>query len=161
MTTKQIISHPDFNYPTGDSDIALIELSSPLNCTYCKTIPLATTIPIAGQKGTIAGWGVTNITSNVPWPILQVAEVPVVDFNVCDANYVKIEQPLTDKMFCAGYIEKGGVDSCIGDSGGPIVIKGFLAGITSWGHNCAEPKYPGVYTLVSKFSQWIKDISGV
>lgn len=159
ITTKKIISHPKWSYPTGDSDIALIQLSSPLNCTYCKTIPLSTSVPKTGEKGIIAGWGVTNITSEDPWPILQVAEVPIVDFDVCEKNYLKIEQPLTDNMFCAGYVEKGGIDSCSGDSGGPLVINGILAGITSWGHECALPQYPGVYTLVSRFLEWIHENS--
>lgn len=161
MTTKRIISHRDWSYPTGDSDIALIQLSSPLNCTNCKTIPLSRSVPKRGETGVIAGWGITNMTSEDPWPILQVAEVPIVDFDVCDESYVKIQQPLTNNMFCAGYLKKGGVDSCTGDSGGPLVIDGNLAGITSWGHNCAEPQYPGVYTLVSRFLPWIKEHSNI
>lgn len=155
MTTKRIIVHPDWSYPTGDSDIALIELSSPLHCTYCITIPLSKSVPKSGEIGSIAGWGITNITSEDPWPVLQVAEVPIVDFDTCDKNYLKINQPLTSNMFCAGYLKKGGVDSCTGDSGGPLVIDGNLAGLISWGHDCAAPHYPGVYTLVSRFLKWI------
>lgn len=161
MPVKRIISHPDFNYASGDSDIALIELSSPLNCTYCKTIPLGQIVPHEGQNGSLAGWGITKMTSLDPWPILQVADVPIVDYEKCEANYIKIDQPLTDNMFCAGYLEKGGVDSCVGDSGGPIVVDGNLVGVTSWGHLCAQPNYPGVYTLVSNFLKWINDNSGV
>lgn len=161
ITVKQIISHPDFSYPTGDSDIALIELNSPINCTYCKAIPLSKTVPRKGEIGHIAGWGVTVETSMDPWPILQVAEVPIVDYDECQDNYSAIYQPLSENMFCAGYLEAGGIDSCVGDSGGPLVINGTLVGIVSWGHNCASPDFPGVYTLVSKFSDWIKENSGV
>ena len=54
---------------------------------------------------------------------------------------------ITPGMICAGY-EEGGVDTCGGDSGGPMVVEkaggGWtLVGITSWGAGCAEPDSPG------------------
>lgn len=48
-----------------------------------------------------------------------------------------------------------------GDSGGPLncpVIQGQLyelCGVVSWGARCAEKEYPGVYTRVSKYIDWI------
>ncbi|KAH1017646.1 hypothetical protein HUJ05_008257 [Dendroctonus ponderosae] len=46
-------------------------------------------------------------------------------------------------MLCAGY-PAGGYDACNGDSGGPLIVDGYLAGIVSWGYQCAVANYPGV-----------------
>jgi len=57
-------------------------------------------------------------------------------------------------------------DTCQGDSGGPIMYYSeneqvwMLAGITSYGYGCALPNYPGVYTRVSTYIDWIQSIVG-
>lgn len=61
---------------------------------------------------------------------------------------------MTEAMICAGLENEGGKDSCSGDSGGPFVVDGKLAGLVSWGRGCAEAGYPGVYTNVALFSNW-------
>ncbi|CAG7731808.1 unnamed protein product, partial [Allacma fusca] len=60
-----------------------------------------------------------------------------------------------DSMICAGHPE-GGKDACQGDSGGPLNHEGKMVGITSWGYGCAQAAYPGVYTEVSYFTEWVQ-----
>ena len=65
-------------------------------------------------------------------------------------------------MLCAGYA-KGGKDSCVGDSGGPLMCRApsdgtyKLIGLVSWGGDkCAQAHEPGAYTRVEKYVDWIK-----
>ena len=46
-----------------------------------------------------------------------------------------------------------------GDSGGPLMLpRGqnfYLVGVVSYGYKCADPGYPGIYTRVTQFVDWI------
>jgi Trypsin len=85
---------------------------------------------------------------------LRAATVPIVANSTCGSSlyYGTAFDPAT--MVCAGFPE-GGVDSCNGDSGGPLESPleggGYrLVGITSWGFRCAQPNSPGVYTRIAQ-----------
>ena len=61
-------------------------------------------------------------------------------------------------FFCAANAT-GGVDTCQGDSGGPLVCysnsRGYVTGITSFGVGCNDDRYPGAYTNVANYREWI------
>ena len=79
------------------------------------------------------------------------AQTHVVDDTTCTAAYSSDFDPTT--MVCAGE-PTGGVDTCAGDSGGPLQARAGdgtyrLVGITGWGDGCAQAGKPGVYTRVA------------
>lgn len=90
------------------------------------------------------------------------AMVPMMDVRACGRpdSYGK---SFNDKsMICAGYWT-GVTDTCVGDSGGPLVcidekLQPHVAGIISWGKGCGRAHYPGVYTRVSYYLDWIKSV---
>uniref|UniRef100_A0A3B3I579 Peptidase S1 domain-containing protein n=1 Tax=Oryzias latipes TaxID=8090 RepID=A0A3B3I579_ORYLA len=155
-TITRLIIHP--NYNSNDNDIALLQLSSPVNFTnYISPVCLSATNSTfySGVNTWVTGWG--NIGSGVSLPApqtLQEVQVPIVGNRRCKCSYSSI----TDNMVCAGLLE-GGKDSCQGDSGGPLVIKQnnrwIQAGVVSFGRGCALPNFPGVYTRVSQYQTWI------
>jgi secreted trypsin-like serine protease len=108
----------------------------------------------------VTGWGDTDPNpSSVSYSTqLMQVEVPIVSNAECASLYQP--ESITDAMVCAGWVGVGGKDSCQGDSGGPLVVRnndgtGFvLEGMVSWGKDCANPSFPGVYTRASAYDDW-------
>merc|ERR1719215_954818 len=88
---------------------------------------------------------------------------PAYDSNTLDNDTCNARQHynggILPGMFCAGLIGEGGKDACQGDSGGPVLLNNEIVGATSWGIGCAYPNYPGVYTDVAMFRDWIDEQS--
>ncbi len=105
-----------------------------------------------GSGADVSGWGSTSeVGSTVD--TLRAVRVGVIADSACGSPsfYGSDFDPAT--MVCAGSLN-GGVDSCFGDSGGPLEAPlqgaGYrLIGITGWGDGCARADAPGVYTRVA------------
>uniref|UniRef100_A0A8C6SBJ4 Suppression of tumorigenicity 14a n=1 Tax=Neogobius melanostomus TaxID=47308 RepID=A0A8C6SBJ4_9GOBI len=160
---KQIIPNPYYNPVTFDNDIALMELSQPLQYSdYIRPICLPSSQHVfeTGSTVWITGWGATR-EGGFAASVLQKAQVRMINHDVCNKL---MGNQLTSRMLCAGVLT-GGVDACQGDSGGPLSFpdgaRMFLAGVVSWGDGCARRNKPGIYTTVTKFRGWIQEKTGV
>ncbi|CAI6101063.1 unnamed protein product [Clonostachys chloroleuca] len=156
-TTSKVSSitrRSDYNPATTDNDVAILHLSSAIaessNIGYA-TLAAAGSDPSGSI--TVAGWGLTSENGSLS-ANLRYVSVPVIDRAECAADYSGINA-ITDNMFCAG-LQQGGKDACSGDSGGPVLTEdGTLAGVVSWGVGCARAGYPGVYTRLANYIDWI------
>ncbi|XP_009641654.1 coagulation factor IX [Egretta garzetta] len=161
----KILPHPTYNATINKhhNDIALLELDQPLSFnSYVTPICIGsrefTNALLKHGMGTVSGWG-SMLFRGRPATVLQVLRVPFVDRPTCLKS---TSTTILQNMFCAGF-SAGGSDTCGGDSGGPYTteIEGtwFLTGITSWGEECAKPGKYGIYTRVSKYLKWIKEMT--
>ncbi|KAF7662724.1 hypothetical protein LDENG_00227550 [Lucifuga dentata] len=160
LKINRIIPHPKFNIKTFNNDIALVELAFPVVLTDHVTpvcLPSGTEPP-PGTPCLLAGWG-SLYEDGPPANVVMEAMAPILPQSICKNAHIK--EVITNTMLCAGYLS-GGIDSCKGDSGGPLIYQDRISGrfqlhgITSWGIGCGEKGKPGVYTRVSAFSDWIQ-----
>jgi len=111
----------------------------------------------------ISGWGSLFSGGQSP-DILNVATVPFVPDKMCRESYGS--DRVSPRMICAGDVSSGGIDSCRGDSGGPLAWKDTLTnewkivGIVSWGIGCGQVDFPGVYAEVKAVLEWITANTG-
>ena len=97
--------------------------------------------------------------------VLRQVDVKIISQNNCRHAYGAV---ITNRMLCAGQWNVGLKDACQGDSGGPLVHKSNINnqnkwrqyGVVSWGKDCALPNYPGVYTNVVQYLNWIQQKTG-
>ncbi|KAL7305309.1 hypothetical protein TKK_0002440 [Trichogramma kaykai] len=156
----KIIRHPAFKVDERGvpfNDIALIKLTNPIKYDdQHDKIDLYEKFEKSqvGVNATVSGWGVTEDGFKDQ---LRAVNVPIMDTAVCRSAYESFGG-LPDKQICAAnYLVFAGKDSCQGDSGGPLAINYRLVGIVSWGRGCALPEYPGAYTEVAAYRDWIDE----
>ncbi|XP_050687023.1 transmembrane protease serine 11D-like [Eriocheir sinensis] len=158
LSPKNIIAHENFNPRTYENDVAVIELEEAVTFTD-KVSPVCIAqdgdIPFGG-KAVATGWGDLMFGAGNYPAILQEVSLDVISDSEC--------APFGDPalFICALTPTK---DTCQGDSGGPLVAKvcgdrWAVVGIVSYGVGCATPGFPGVYTRVPAYAQWIADKTG-
>jgi len=165
VAVGKIANHASWIYPNKanpmrgfNNDIAVLKLKTPV--AFSKTIqPIclpssSSDNPAVGKFGIVSGWGGIKARS-IDNSDRDQQEYP----NILQQVTVPVTGSCTSAEFLCGAYAEGGKDSCQGDSGGPYFFKkpqGFvLYGVVSNGAGCAQKGYPGMYSRVSNYLQWI------
>ncbi|XP_068180372.1 trypsin-3 [Antennarius striatus] len=154
-----LVPHPKFNSLTNNNDLMLIKLKTPAYLNRYVSIALLPRHEASISEGRmcrVSGWGYTSPTIGLIPSTLRTVRIPIVSPAKCNSSQ-SLDGRITENMICAGF-STGGKDACQGDSGGPLVCDGRIYGLVSWGRGCADARFPGVYTAVSKYRRWIDDV---
>ncbi|RWS22819.1 atrial natriuretic peptide-converting enzyme-like protein, partial [Leptotrombidium deliense] len=164
-----VIKHPLFNSANlYANDIALLLLDKEVSFDEFLRPVCLPSINIADHPATectVIGWGKPKHGDDADYlNVVHEVKVPIINHTQCAHWYSFQDITIAHSMLCAGYAE-GEKDACQGDSGGPLLCKNvatdswFVAGVVSWGINCAQPQLPGIYTNVVMFNDWIGEVT--
>ncbi|GJQ74216.1 CLIPB9 [Trypoxylus dichotomus] len=159
---EQVLRHPDYIEQVKDwyHDIALIRMDR--NARFSKYVsPVCTPEPSSDQitdndNLIVVGWGSTETAeySDVKLKL----RVPLVSETNCNELYNRAGVQLRSGQLCAGGEKHK--DSCKGGSGGPLLVvrneRFYVVGLVSFGSECGTEGWPGVYTRVSQYRDWIE-----
>ncbi|RXJ74319.1 hypothetical protein CS022_04515 [Veronia nyctiphanis] len=164
FSAKHIVLHPDYNISTSENDIAVVILSdSPKNIEPIK-LSSDNLKHIASEKTLlrVIGWGITDTNIGERSDSLQQVDVNFVSDTLCRQRFSAEGIVIPKNAICAGDTTNGGRDACQGDSGGPLLVKEggkwVQTGIVSYGIGCALADFPGVYTNVPDYIDWLNNI---
>jgi len=120
--------HPGYAPPSLNFDFAILTLNKPVDITSADSKARVACLPSDpnrqygnGESLTVSGWGLLDENDgffDLP-NVLHHVQVPGVTNAVCRQDY---GSTITPQMICAG-LDEGGIDSCSGDSGGPLTFE--------------------------------------
>ncbi|CAG7834307.1 unnamed protein product [Allacma fusca] len=149
-----IILHQKYNKDTYENDIGLIQVDPPFKMNqHVQPAILAPADYVIHENATAIGWEKLNPDGTAHDP-LKHATMDIVSEESCRQAYGK--DLIFVSVMCAGHPKGGSGVYCEGNAGNPLVQNGQVVGITSRAHSCTRPQYPGVYTEMSFFSNWVK-----
>ncbi|KAJ8687215.1 hypothetical protein QAD02_023009 [Eretmocerus hayati] len=160
MITTQGAVHPRYGF--GQNDIGLLYMPKKISySTMIKPIRLAGRSHKAKtfdrSMAHIYGWGKDGISGGAIRR-MKYGKVPVISMNKCrETWHVDFTHVCTLSLY--------GEDVCQGDSGGPLVVmengRPLQIGVVSYGDAGCPSSRPSVFTRVSAYLPWIKNVTGI
>ncbi|XP_045173935.2 mast cell tryptase-like [Mercenaria mercenaria] len=186
---ERFFIHPGFKpHETNNlkNDIALIQLKEEAALTtFVDVIPTSNNTRVKDDtECQIGGWG-QLASKPYGWGMFIPLKTTLYVINnyTCGDAYRKLEYSegdihmiVDESVVCAGVPENkqsqhqkdnnGNSDACNGDSGSPLLCptgpggEYEVVGVVSAGKGCGTGVYPGIYTKVAYYAQWIAEIMG-
>ncbi|KAG5669920.1 hypothetical protein PVAND_000210 [Polypedilum vanderplanki] len=143
---EQIIWHEKYDPYTLINDIGLIKTKTAMSVglfEYKVKLALPSDYFMTGTPAIVAGWG--RVATGLPISV----------------TLQKAAYQIFSSRDCAELHEPGSVfynNICGGQIGGPLLVDGVQVGIVSWSIKpCTVPPYPGVFTSIGPYINWIMD----
>lgn len=147
---------------TGPADIAVMWLEKDLVFSPSVQpirLPEQNEVIVHGTTVRVAGWGYTSDAYLYPGISRNLKSITINVISNKRCNLLYKGKVLSD-MLCASS-ENCDKDTRMGDSGGALVAgdnQTTQIGVVAWGRQSMHRNYPGVYTRVASYVNWIKSV---
>ncbi|XP_076975669.1 serine protease 57-like [Tamandua tetradactyla] len=158
FTLARAVPYPLYDARLDTHDLQLLKLSAAAQLTPAvrlTSLPGRNCALRPGLRCQVLGWGDTTGHSSPPVGLME-ARVVIEPRGACNVSW---RGALTQDMVCASARTGDRRGVCGGDSGGPLLCGGRMQGVVSFSSTlCGDPRFPDVYTRVSTFVSWIRDV---
>ena len=161
MAPSMVNAYSKLSHAGLSSIAAIMKLDRPVTFNdYVQPacLPHPSHVFAPNEECHVAGWGYTEWNGIQP-DILRDAKVRIISREVCNQEK-SYNGTIHGTAMCAGHPE-GRIDACEYDSGGPLVCmkcgRHYVAGLVSWGDQCALPNKYGVYANMTVLTPWVKE----
>ena len=167
---RDSIPHPSWTGQVLDAfDVAFVMLDREL-----RGVPFASILrqdeqherwDRANDQLKVAGWGLDSSSDTSPSSFLMEGDVSYLNAPECNRRYrdflLRDDDIVTHGMMCAG--SRGAANACIGDSGGPLILRDpdgndpsrdVLVAIVSFGVGCSHDSPPAVYSRLTTYESF-------
>jgi uncharacterized protein (TIGR03382 family) len=161
ISVQRAVAYPDSQ---STIDVAVLVLASPSTVTPRQIATGWARADIRnGAPVQLVGYGTVDRNGNVETDSLMEASSTITDFNCSTSSGCNVQARPDGELGAGGM----GIDTCPGDSGGPIYVTtsygNFLAGVTSRAYTsnqyyCSEG---GIYARADKVVDWIQTTASV
>lgn len=148
--------HPDFGRSVPfENDVAVLQVTPGYTGPFL-TIHHGVEFEQAGEQLSVIGYGSTSPSSRMS-DVMRRGRVAILNESRYPSSSLTPDMMLAAD-FGASSANDDNVDTCSGDSGGPMFDEASLTlvGTTSWGYGCGEEGYPGVYSRISSNLDWLQ-----
>jgi trypsin len=138
--------HPRYDKDTARFDLARLALERQVSPSWVRAVGRA---PQGLSAGVGVGWSLA--ARGASFCRLTMTQLHLLGDGECREALGPNFDP--ESMFCASPKAGGEADTCVGDSGGPVLVGGDprigdVLGVVSWGRGCGAG-IPGVYARAS------------
>ncbi|KAM5153083.1 serine protease 53 [Mantella aurantiaca] len=167
VAPSRIVTHQNYVKYTQGSDVALVELPTPVTFTrFISPVCLPRSAHRFALRRTCYATGLQNLPEGVPLDsgrFLQKAGQILIGWRTCNCIYnthlrPDLSDPADPSMLCITESD-GKKGPCQGDSGGGVVCEEggvwFLAGVISFSQGCHLLDSPTILSSAASYADWI------
>jgi len=165
LTKKDVILFPKLmENDTLENDIMLLRLDKDVSFTdriHPACLPKDISQKYDSGEVFVAGWGKIQDRGRMS-QVLKKTTIQLfpLENRMCKNTAEKYFTKEMPKSQLCAYGQD--TDSCAGDSGGPLIKmengRYTVIGLVSYGYICASRNHAGIYTRVTSFMKWIKNV---